>query len=565
MPSIDKTVTTPDVESTLVVDSADKVTWHDSADIVVVGFGAAGASAALEAHEQAPDADVLLIDRFDGGGATAYSGGVVYAGDTRHQREAGFEDTVDEMYKYLKLEVGDAVSDETLRRFCENSNKNLDWLEQHGVPFGATLCKEKTSYPPNGKFLYFSGNEKVAKYMAVAKPAPRGHRTVGKGWTGYELFKALRAAMDKSGVRQMLHAPVRRLIVDATGNVIGLEVVVVAEAEKSAHQALYKRVSPLRPFQNARADKAIAASEVFENNIKERKCIRVRRGIVLATGGFIYNVPMLRQYASKTCSDSYLALVRVGSMGCSGAGIQLGLSAGAATGKMNNVLLGRSIAPPTGLLEGLIVNQAGRRLINEDTYSSFLGDAICSQPEGKAWLILDSSTFWKVLRQIVPNGDGNFLVLKLPTLLNILFGGTQRAASLDALAAKCDIDAAGLRDEAARFNGDATKGTDPMGKSPEYLRSLGAGPYYAINMALSNVFATTLAFTLGGLTVNEDSGMVTRPNGSGIEGLYAAGRAAVGVCSNGYFSGMSLADCVFSGRRAGAALAAKHRDSVSGQ
>ena len=57
--------------------------------------------------------------------------------------------------------------------------------------------------------------------------------------------------------------------------------------------------------------------------------------------------------------------------------------------------------------------------------------------------------------------------------------------------------------------------------------------------------------TLGGLVVDEDTGQVRRADGSVIDGLYAAGRSAVGVCSNSYVSGLSLADCVFSGRRAG--------------
>ena len=57
--------------------------------------------------------------------------------------------------------------------------------------------------------------------------------------------------------------------------------------------------------------------------------------------------------------------------------------------------------------------------------------------------------------------------------------------------------------------------------------------------------------TLGGLTVAEDTGQVLREDGSIVGGLYAAGRTAVGLCSNSYVSGLSLADCVFSGRRAG--------------
>jgi 3-oxo-5alpha-steroid 4-dehydrogenase len=57
--------------------------------------------------------------------------------------------------------------------------------------------------------------------------------------------------------------------------------------------------------------------------------------------------------------------------------------------------------------------------------------------------------------------------------------------------------------------------------------------------------------TLGGLVVSEDTGEVLRADGSAISGLYAAGRSAVGICSRSYVSGLSLADCVYSGRRAG--------------
>ena len=94
--------------STLKIDDPERFAWDDTADVVVVGFGAAGACAALEAD--AAGASVILVDKFEGGGATALSGGVVYAGATRFQKEAGFDDTTDEMFKYLSLEVGGIVA-----------------------------------------------------------------------------------------------------------------------------------------------------------------------------------------------------------------------------------------------------------------------------------------------------------------------------------------------------------------------------------------------------------------------------------------------------------------------
>ncbi|MND93042.1 hypothetical protein D3C80_852180 [compost metagenome] len=61
--------------------------------------------------------------------------------------------------------------------------------------------------------------------------------------------------------------------------------------------------------------------------------------------------------------------------------------------------------------------------------------------------------------------------------------------------------------------------------------------------------------TVGGLRVDEDSGQVLRDDDTPIGGLYAAGRTAIGLPSHLYISGLSAADCIFSGRRAGAHVA----------
>jgi 3-oxo-5alpha-steroid 4-dehydrogenase len=164
----------------LVLDDPSAERWDDTADLVVVGFGGAGVCAALEGRERG--LDVLVVDRFHGGGATAISGGVFYSGGGTHiQREAGVEDSVDEMVKYLAMETQGVVSEELLREFCEGSADTLRWLERYGVPFEASLCPFKTSYPLDKYYLYYSGNEGLYPFKEKAKPAPRGHRAKGKG------------------------------------------------------------------------------------------------------------------------------------------------------------------------------------------------------------------------------------------------------------------------------------------------------------------------------------------------------------------------------------------------
>ncbi len=113
--------------------------WDEHTDVVVVGFGGAGACAALEAARSG--ASVLAVDRVTGGGATAMSGGIVYAGGgTSVQKAAGVVDTVDDMVAYLRQETGDVVSEATLRRFCAESAAMVDWLAEAGVSFDSTVC-----------------------------------------------------------------------------------------------------------------------------------------------------------------------------------------------------------------------------------------------------------------------------------------------------------------------------------------------------------------------------------------------------------------------------------------
>lgn len=537
-------------ESPMIVQDADSIAWDDEAGVVVVGFGGAGASAALEAHERG--ADTLIVERFEGGGSTANSGGVYYAGGTRFQKEAGASDSAENMFNYLSVERKDAVSEETLRRFCEESSENIDWLVRHGVQFEGSLYSGKTNYPPEDKYLYYAGNEKAPAFAAKAEPAPRGHRVKGKGWTGYAYFAALKDAVMREGIRVRTHSRAMRLIVDSQNAVIGVEVLHIEKPEdQKKHMALYAVVDPMRPFNTARSEKAIAEALAFEQQVGVRKLIRARQGVILTTGGFGYNVGMVGRHMP-FLAERNDALMRLGSMGCSGGGIQLGASVGGATAKLDRSFLGRMIAPPDALVRGIIINRDGKRFVNEDAYNAYLGNAIMQQPNGDAWIILDKALHRKLLKQCIPTGDGTFKPYLAPALLNLFFGGTKKAATLAELARKIGVNPAGLQNSVNELNIAIGKGEpDPAGKSATYVQPLGDGPYYALNSSIGNKYSFCIFFTLGGLKVDELRGTVLREDGTSIEGLYAAGRAAMGIPSDGYISGLSLADCVFAGRRAG--------------
>ncbi len=538
-------------EAPLYVDTPADIDWTREVDIVVVGFGAAGACAALQAHEEG--ADVVVLDRFNGGGATAYSGGIVYAGATRVQAREGVDDDIEDMYRYLKVELRDAVEPETLRRFCEGSAADVDWLIDHGMPLTGTVFKEKTFYPPEKYSLYYSGNEKQLAQKIGARPAPRGHRALGKGYTGNVFFGTLRDAVERRKIDVVRHAPVTRLIVDRAGRVIGVEAQAVAEADTASHQAIFDSVTPLRPLDPEAQERDIEACRKMECEQKvELVRIRARRGVVLATGGFVFNrekIAEVRPFVAAHLS----AIVRLGSIGDDGSGMDLGCSVGGTVSRPDSFFINRSISPPAALLEGVAVNQHGERFLNEDAYTGDLGAAIAKQPGGKAWLILDRYSFLRALWQCVTAPRAEFKLLYAPTLLNIVAGGTRWGVSIRGLARKLGIEPDRLALTLAEYNRTSGIHRDPFGKLVDHLRPISDAPYFALNLAVTNRFSFSKMFTLGGLRVDEKTGAVLTEGGEAIAGLYAAGRVAVGLCSGGYISGMSLADCVFSGRRAGRA------------
>lgn len=532
------------VEPPLVLDDPDAAAWQDAADIVLIGFGGAAAAAGLQAREDG--ASVLALDRFGGGGATALSGGVVYAGGTQYQREASFDDDAEEMFKYLSFE-GAAVRSETLKRFCEESNANIEWVTGHGVAMDSTLYPHRAAYPPDGYHLYYTGME--AFRPEVARPAPRGHRTVGKGPTGKFYWAAMQQAALAAGVSVRRHCPVRRLVLDASGRVIGVEAQAIPPGQWKRHDKLYKRVDPYRPFGGPQAEKAIAECRAFEQGLPDaRILVRAGRAVIIAAGNYTYNLELLARHRPEfaACVGE---MTRGGSMGCDGSGLELGLSAGGELSSMDAVALMRPLSPPRAFVQGVLVNAEGRRYINEDAYLGTVGQATAGQPGYHAWLILDSRTFREGIRQLLPPSE-MFSWWGMPAWLNVLFGGTRRASCLAKLAAKCGLPAGALLEDVAAHNRGIDEGRDPFGKRAQYSRKLEDGSCWALNMSFRNKWSFSSGMPFGGLKVDEDSGAVVDAAGAPIPGLFACGRSAVGISTGATFSGLSIGDTIFSGRRA---------------
>ena len=546
-----RTSTVTPVEPPLEVARAEDIAWDDEADVLVVGWGAAGACAALEAR--AAGASVMVLDRFGGGGASVLSGGVVYAGGgTPYQQQAGYEDSPQAMFEYLRHETQGVVSDETLLRFCRDSVDNLAWLEQHGARFAATMPDHKTSYPPDGVFLYHSGNEAVPAFsVGQAKPAPRGHRAVARGQSGATLYAALQQATRASGARTLTQTAVRRLVREqGTGRILGVEAWTLPDEApgKPRHAALDALVAKWRIFQARRADAGRQEAARIEQTQARPRLLRAHRGVVLATGGHIYNPELMKEHA-----PSFRRGWPIGGAGCDGSGLRLGQSVGAQARGQDNVSAWRFITPPAAWPRGWVVSPQGERFCNEEVYGATLGHAMMTRAGGRAWLVIDAKLRRQALWQCLFGGLWAFQ--RLPALA-LMFMVARKGATVETLAQAIGADPATLRATADAANA-AARGAcdDAFGKSAGMRQAMPQGPYLAFDSSIGSKWLPLATLTLGGLQVNETDGHVVDVEGADIPGLFAAGRTAIGIPSCRYVSGLSLADCVFSGRRAGRAAA----------
>jgi 3-oxo-5alpha-steroid 4-dehydrogenase len=520
------------------------LTWDLEADVVVVGFGAAGACAALEAA--AAGARVLVIDRFNGGGASALSGGIVYAGGgTAQQREAGVEDSVDSMVSYLGVEVGDAVSAATLREFCAGSAAMITWLADHRVPFEGSLCPEKTSYPTNKHYLYYSGSEQSFRH--VAKPAPRGHRAVGTGTSGKVLYAGLEKAVRSAGIQIVPQTRAVQLVTDDDGRVCGVDCLSMRSAPgwaSTGHRAISKMGRKPYLYAGGLGRRIYQPVTWLEQRYARRLRIQARHGVVLAAGGFVANRAMMREHA-----PAFRGGLALGTPGDDGSGIQLGVKAGGATRFLDRVSCWRFITPPSAFMRGVLVDRAGQRVCDESRYGAAIGEAIVLHHDRRAWLLLDKSLVSKSWRQL----RGSTLWFQLLQAVYLLTRARVSADSLAGVAAKAGVDPDGLAAAVTAYNEAASAGRpDPAGKPADVVQAITQPPYSLIDLSVRPRPAYPAPMlTLGGLTVDETTGEVLRADGSPVPGLHAAGRTAIGLCSRSYVSGLSLADCVFSGRRAG--------------
>jgi 3-oxo-5alpha-steroid 4-dehydrogenase len=467
--------------------------WDLETEVAVVGFGASGASAAIEAARAG--AKVSLFEVGAGsGGASALSGGEIYlggGGGTPVQKAAGFTDETEDLKTYLAMAGGPHADMAKVSLYAENSLDHYQWLVDQGVEYKGTFVPGKIIEPETDDTLIWSGSEEAWPFVERAKPAPRGHVIQWQGWGGgRKLIDVLEAKARELGVEVHCSARVLCLVADEDGAVHGL----------------VARMDGKERFVRAKA-------------------------VVLCTGGFAMNTEMLSRYAP----DAVRLENPIGGTD-DGSGIQMGMSVGGDAVHMDQFFTTCPWYPPENLVKGVFVNQLGQRFINEDCYHGRVSRTAADQPGDRVYLLVDNDIFDRPMEL---------------ARVDLAAAGE----SWEEVEAELGMTSGTLTATMEVYNRHAAAGEDPLWhKAGKWLKPLTEGPFAAFEFRIGYSYFSY--FTLGGLNTLP-SGEVLDRDGAPIHGLYAAGRAACGLprWGHGYSSGMSLADCTFFGRQAGLSAA----------
>jgi 3-oxo-5alpha-steroid 4-dehydrogenase len=468
---------------------SDVAQFDDEADVLILGYGIAGACAALESRRAG--GDVLVVERSSGGGgASSLSSGIFYfGGGTQVQAAAGFADTPDNMYRFMIANMGSEQA-HLIRAYCDGNVEHFEWLEAQGVPFERSYYPKKTVFLLSTEALMWSGNEKVWPYRDVATPVPRGHQVAMPGDSaGAGAMRPLLSRCEQEGVRASFDAVVKSLIAEPSGRVCGIA---LRQFGKTLHY-------------------------------------RARKGIVIATGGFGRNEQMLAQYFP----DLPACAQPMGIPNTDGSGINMALAAGGDVGGMAGLIATASIYPPPQLIKGIIVNQQGQRFVAEDSYHGRTASFIMEQPDQRAFLILDSEIFG------------------YPEIVSANHELIDGYESIEDIERGINLPAGSLNETLSYYNAQAAVGVDPLfRKHEEWLKPLISGPWAVFDISFNR--STYFYITLGGLKISARSQVLNR-HGNPVAGLFAAGActAHFSPCGKSYASGLSLGQGSFFGRVAG--------------
>ena len=376
--------------------------WDATADVVVVGFGGAGACAAIEAAEAG--ADVLVLDRFGGGGATACRGGVVYAGGgTPEQGEAGVEDTP----RRCTPTCSSRSAARSRPRRCAGSatqRRHARVAGGHGVPFDGSLRRTRRRTRPTGTTSTTpAASWPVLRERSPSPPpagtaptagAPRARCSSGRlAARGPRARRAGAGAdpRDRPGDRRRRPGDRRRVPVRCARR---------RRWVRAAHRVLHRdvgqaRASTYRPVGRASAPAGASA----------RAPLRPPRAGRRPPGAWC-SPPAGSSFNRRDAARARARLPRRPAAGharaTTAAASGWASAVGGATEQLDRVTVWRFLTPPAALLHGVLVGPSGERVCDESRYGAAIGDAVLHSTAASAWLLVDAALLAEARRQHAP-------------------------------------------------------------------------------------------------------------------------------------------------------------------
>ena len=505
----------PDDYKTAVENDATAEDSTVDADVVVVGAGGAGMTAAITAAAEGKSVVILESQSMVGGNSVRATGGMnaaktVYQDENEFGESAGVEKTlktaaekyadnetitalaktVSEQWaayqanptgyfdsvELMELDTiigGKGINDpELVETLCANSADAIDWLDEHGI----TLHNVSS----------FGG----ASVKRIHRPVNAEGKTVS---VGSYMIPLLQENCEKAGVKMMLDTTATEILTDANGAAVGV--------------------------------KATGASgETVTVNAK---------AVVLATGGFGANLDMVVKY-----KPELKGFMTTNAPGIQGQGIEMAEAIGAATVDMDQIQIHPTVEANTAALitEGLrgdgaiLINEEGKRFIDEVGTRDVVSAAEIAQTGSYSWLVVDQAM-----------ADASSVIQGY-----IKKGYTVTCSTYEELGKAMGVDAAAFAETMEKWNGYVEAKNDPDFGRTSFANPLNTAPYYAVKVTAG------VHHTMGGLKINANT-EVLNEKGEVIPGLFAAGEVTGGVHGANRLGGNAVADFTVFGRIAGAA------------
>ena len=487
------------------------------ADVVVIGAGGAGMTAAMTAADAGQKVVILESQAMVGGNSARATGGMnaaktVYQDENEFDQAAGVEKTlataaekyadnetitalaktVSEQWaayqanptgyfdsvELMELDTmvgGKGINDpELVETLCEGTADAIDWLDENGI----TLHNVSS----------FGG----ASVKRIHRPVNEEGKVVS---VGAYMIPLLQENCEKRGIDIVLNTTVDTILTDANGAAVG-----VSGTDKDGNTVVV----------NAKS-------------------------VILATGGFGANLDMVTQYKPELAG-----FMTTNAAGAQGQGIEMATAIGAGTVDMDQIQIHPTVEANTAALitEGLrgdgaiLVNANGERFIDEVGTRDVVSAAEIAQPGSYSWLIVDQAM-----------ADASSVIQGY-----IKKGYTKTGATYEELAKELDVDPAAFANTMETWNGYVEAKNDPDFGRTSFANPLNNGPYYAIKVTAG------VHHTMGGVTINSAT-EVLKEDGTVIPGLFAAGEVTGGVHGANRLGGTAVADFVVFGRIAGESAA----------